>query len=115
MSIPSRGRTAHVDTFTRDHLPPIEQQPVYLFDLPELQFPPQLNCAVELLDKAVERGWGDRPCILGPNALRWTYAELQRQADAVAHVLVREMDVKPGQRVLLRAPNNAMLAAAGSA
>lgn len=111
MSIPSRGRTAHVDTFTRDHLPPLSQQPVYLFDLPELQFPEQLNCAVELLDKAVARGWGDRPCILGPNGLRWTYADLQRRADAVAHVLVREMGVRPGQRVLLRAPNNAMLAA----
>ena len=106
----TRGRSAHVDTFTRDHLPPIEQQPVYLFDLPELQFPPQLNCAVELLDKAIERGWGDRPCIAGPG-VRWTYADLQRQADAVAHVLVEEMGVQPGQRVLLRAPNNPMLAA----
>jgi 2-aminobenzoate-CoA ligase len=110
MSIPTRGKTAHVDTFTRDHLPPIEQQPVYLFDLPELQFPPQLNCAVELLDSAIARGWGERPCILGPG-LRWTYADLQRHADAVAHVLVDEMGVRPGQRVLLRAPNNAMLAA----
>jgi len=110
MSIPSRGKTAHVDTFTRDHLPPMEQQPVYLFDLPELQFPPQLNCAVELLDRAIDRGWGDRPCIHGPG-LRWTYADLQRQADAIAHVLVDEMGIRPGQRVLLRAPNNAMLAA----
>ena len=106
----TRGKTAHVDTFTRDHLPPLEQQPVYVFDLPELQFPPQLNCAVELLDKAIERGWGERPCIAGPG-LRWTYAELQRKADAIAHVLVAEMGVRPGQRVLLRAPNNAMLAA----
>ena len=110
MSIPSRGKTAHVDTFTRDHLPPLEQQPVYLFDLPELQFPPQLNCAVELLDKAIARGWGERPCIVGPG-VRWTYADLQRQADAIAHVLVEEMGVRPGQRVLLRAPNNPMLAA----
>ena len=110
MSIPSKGRTAHVDTFTRDHLPPLAQQPVYVFDLPELQLPPQLNCAVELLDKAIERGWGDRPCIVGPG-VRWTYAELQRQADAIAHVLVEEMGVRPGQRVLLRAPNNPMLAA----
>ena len=106
----TRGRTAHVDTFTRDHLPPVEQQPVYLFDLPELQFPPQLNCAVELLDKAIERGWGERPCIVGPG-VRWTYADLRRQADAIAHVLVEEMGVQPGQRVLLRAPNNPMLAA----
>jgi 2-aminobenzoate-CoA ligase len=61
MSIPSRGRTAHVDTFTRDPLPPLAQQPVYVFDLPELQFPVQLNCAVELLDGAIARGWGELP------------------------------------------------------
>ena len=83
MSIPSRGKTAHVDTFTRDHLPAIEQQPVYLFDLPELQFPPQLNCAVELLDNAIARGWGERACIVGPG-LRWTYADLLRQSRSVA-------------------------------
>jgi 2-aminobenzoate-CoA ligase len=110
VSNPSKGRTAHVDTFTRDHLPPIEQQPVYVFDLPELQFPPQLNCAAEILDAAIARGWGERPCIVGPG-VRWTYADLHRQADAIAHVLVQEMDLRPGQRVLLRAPNNPMLAA----
>jgi 2-aminobenzoate-CoA ligase len=81
-----------------------------VFDLPELQFPPQLNCGVELIDRAIERGWGDRPCIVAPG-LRWTYADLQRKADQVAHVLVAEMGVRAGQRVLLRAPNNPMLAA----
>src|SRR3954468_10137616 len=102
--------TAHVDTFARDRLPPRELQPEYVFELPELQFPPQLNCAAELLDKAIARGWGDQPCIVAPGA-RWTYAELQARADAIAHVLVDEMGVRPGQRVLLRAPNNPMLAA----
>jgi 2-aminobenzoate-CoA ligase len=105
-----RGCTAHVDTFARDHLPPRDRQPDYVFDLPELQFPPQLNCAAELLDRAIDRGWGDRTCIVGPG-VRWTYADLQRQADAIAHVLVHDMGVLAGQRVLLRAPNNPMLAA----
>jgi 2-aminobenzoate-CoA ligase len=106
----THGRSAHVDTFARDRLPPPEAQPDYLFDLPELRFPPQLNCGAELLDRAIERGWGERPCIVAPG-LRWTYAELRRQADAIAHVLVAEMGLVPGQRVLLRAPNNPMLAA----
>jgi 2-aminobenzoate-CoA ligase len=110
VSIPSRGKSAHVDTFTREHLPPQALQPEYVFDLPELQFPPQLNCAAELLDAAIARGWGERTCIVGPG-LRWTYADLLRRADAIAHVLVAEMGVRPGERVLLRAPNNAMLAA----
>ena len=77
------GRSAHVDTFARDRLPPPGMQPDYLFTLPALQFPPQLNCGVELLDRAIERGWGERPCIVAPG-LRWTYAELRRQADAIA-------------------------------
>jgi 2-aminobenzoate-CoA ligase len=102
--------TAHVDTFTHDHLPPPEQQPEFLFDLPELQFPEQLNCATELLDKAVQRGWGDRLCIQA-RGLRWTYRELQAQADRVAQVLTRDMGLVPGNRVLLRSPNNPLLAA----
>ena len=46
--------SAHVDTFARDHLPPPEALPELIFDLPTLQFPAQLNCATELLDRAVQ-------------------------------------------------------------
>ncbi|MDE1949571.1 MAG: AMP-binding protein, partial [Burkholderiales bacterium] len=98
------------DPFARDRLPPPEQQPEYLFDLPGLQFPPRLNCATELLDRWVERGQGDRPCILGPG-LRWTYAELQAQANRIARVLVEDMGLEPGHRVLLRGANSPMMAA----
>jgi 2-aminobenzoate-CoA ligase len=106
--------SAHLDTFTKDHLPPPEQQPHYLFDLPELQFPEQLNCAVELLDKAVREGRGAAPCIHAPSGegtLTWSYAELQERANRIAQVLVQDMGLVPGNRVLLRAPNNPMLAA----
>jgi 2-aminobenzoate-CoA ligase len=102
--------SAHVDTFTREHLPPAAQQPEFLFELPELQFPPQLNCATELLDRHVREGRGERVCLRAPGVV-WTYAELQRRADAIAHVLVHDMGLVPGNRVLLRAPNNPMLAA----
>jgi len=102
--------TAHLDTFARDHLPPPEQQPQYRFDLPELQFPDQLNCATELLDKHVAAGRGDRLCIRAPG-LSWTYADLQEKANRIANVLVRDMGLVPGNRVLLRAPNNPMLVA----
>ena len=51
--------SAHIDTFARDHLPPADQQPEFLFELPELQFPAQLNCAVELLDQPIAQGRGD--------------------------------------------------------
>jgi 2-aminobenzoate-CoA ligase len=102
--------SAHLDHFARDHLPPADQLPEFIFDLPELQFPPQLNCATELLDRQVARGWGDRPCIHAAG-LRWTYADLLDRANRVAEVLTNDMGLQPGNRVLLSAPNNPMLAA----
>ena len=103
--------TAHLDTFAADHLPPAESQPEFLFDLPELQFPERLNCATELLDRHVREGRGDRPCVAAPNGPAWSYAELQSQADRIAHVLVSDLGLVPGNRVLLRAANKPMLVA----
>ena len=103
--------SAHLDTFAADHLPPLEQQPTFLFDLPELQFPAQLNCASELLDRHVVSGNGDRLCIQAPSGHRWTYADLQAQANRLAHVLTEDMGVVPGNRVLLRGANTPMLVA----
>ena len=103
--------TAHVDTFARDNLPPRGEQPEYLFDLPELAFPGRLNCATELLDRRVAEGGGGAPCVLAPDGTRWKYADLLSRANRIANVLVRDMGVVPGNRVLLRAPNNPMMAA----
>ena len=104
------SHSAHIDTFARDHLPAAELQPEYRFDLPALQFPPQLNCAAELLDRHIEAGRGAQPCIQAPG-VRWSYAELHANANRIAQVLVGEMGLMPGNRVLLRAPNQPMLAA----
>ena len=103
--------SAHVDTFSRDSLPPTELQPEFMFTLPALQFPAQLNCASELLDRHVAEGRGERVCLRAGD-VSWTYAELQRQANRVASVLVGRMGLVPGNRVLLRAPNNPMMVAA---
>ena len=103
--------SAHLDTFARDALPPREWQPEYLFDLPSLQFPPQLNCATALLDDAVHvHGWGDRVCLRAPG-VTWSYRELLDRADRIAHVLTSDMGLVPGNRVLLRAANCPMLVA----
>ena len=102
--------SAHIDTFARDNLPPEDIQPEFLFDLPELQFPAQINCATELLDRHVIEGRGDRVCIRAPH-VTWTYAELQDKANRIANVLTRDMGLVPGNRVLIGAPNNPMLAA----
>jgi 2-aminobenzoate-CoA ligase len=102
--------TAHVDDFCARHLPPPAEQPEFRFDLPELQFPERLNCAHPLLDRWVEQGEGDRPCLVG-NTLRWSYAELLAQANRIANLLVNEVGLVPGNRVLLRGANSPMLAA----
>jgi 2-aminobenzoate-CoA ligase len=102
--------TAHIDTFARDHLPPPELQPEFLFDRPELHFPEQLNCATELLDRWVESGQGARLCVQG-EGVRWSYADLQREANRIARVLVFDLGLVPGNRVLLRGANSPRLAA----
>lgn len=99
--------TAHVDQFARNNLPPAAQWPEFSFDLPELQYPQQLNCAVELLDWHVENGDGDRTVFLTPNAT-WTYSKLQAATNRIAHVLTEDADMAPGNRVMLRSANNPM-------
>src|SRR6476659_8500416 len=104
--------SAHVDTFCRDNLPPQEQWPVLRFDVPEVQYPERLNCAVELLDAMVGRHGRDRTCLLAPDGTRWTYGDLLDRANRVANVLVDDLGLVPGNRVLLRGPNNPGLVAA---
>jgi len=102
--------SAHVDTFARDRLPREEDWPEFLFELPQLQYPARLNCAVELLDANVARGNGDRPAIVSEGKTL-SYAQLLAEVNQIAHVLRDEVGVVPGNRVLLRGFNNATLAA----
>ena len=104
--------TSAVDTFARDRLPAPQDLPEFLFELPALQLPARLNVAVELLDRWVERGEGRRRCLIGSDGTVWTYAELQRQVNRLARVLVEDLGLVPGNRVLLRGANSPMLAAA---
>ncbi len=107
--------SAHIDTFVRDRVPAPEQLPRLLFELPELQFGAQLNCATELLDRWVTQGDGARLAVLGcapdGSPIHWSYAELQRQANRIARVLVDDLGLVPGNRVLLRGANSPMMAA----
>ena len=103
--------TAHVDCFARDRLPAPADQPEYLFELPELRFPERLNCAVELLHRRVAQGGGQRRCLIAADGQVWTYADLKRQAGCIAQVLVLDMGLVPGNRVLLRGANTPMMAA----
>jgi 2-aminobenzoate-CoA ligase len=102
--------SAYEDGFARAHLPPPDEWPEFLFELPELQYPQRLNCAGELLDGALERGWGARTALVGAHE-RWTYAELHARADRIAHVLRRDLGLATGNRVLLRGANCPQMAA----
>jgi len=102
--------SAHIDTFARDHLPPADQWPEFSFDLPELKFPDRLNCGAALLDDIIDRYGADRRCLITPTET-WTYGDLLEKANQVARVLVEDHGIVPGNRVLLRAPNNLWLAA----
>jgi 2-aminobenzoate-CoA ligase len=104
------GYTAHTDSFVRDNLPPKEAWPELIFKLPELQFPERLNGASELLDRMALKH-PDRPCLVSPG-LHLSYGALLGQANRMAHVLVEDMGLEPGNRVLLRAPNHPLLVAA---
>ncbi|MBV9270465.1 MAG: AMP-binding protein [Candidatus Eremiobacteraeota bacterium] len=103
-------KTVHVDTFARDHLPPKGAWPEMDFTLPELHYHKRVNCAHRLLDRHIKEGHGDRRCILAPG-VQWSYADLQRKANQIARVLVEDLGIVAGNRVLLRAPNSPMLAA----
>ncbi|HET7021083.1 MAG TPA: benzoate-CoA ligase family protein [Xanthobacteraceae bacterium] len=103
--------TAHLDTFARDNLPPRAQWPDFLFELPELNYPSRINCVVELLDRWVATGDGDRPCLVSP-AETLTYAQLSERVNRMANVLTHVLGMLPGHRVLLRGPNNPMMVAA---
>jgi 2-aminobenzoate-CoA ligase len=100
------GPSAHADTFCRDSLPPPQEWPELLFGLPELHYPPRLNCAEALLSDTP----ADRRCLLGPG-VEWTYGEVRERADGIAGVLVEELGLVPGNRVLLRGPNSPWLVA----
>jgi 2-aminobenzoate-CoA ligase len=105
---PMLGPSAHVDTFTRDNLPPPAQWPDFLID--GYDYPDPLNAAVELTDRMVERGFGDHTALIG-NGRRRTYKELSDWTNRLAHALVEAYGVRPGNRVLVRSANNPAMVA----
>ncbi|MGW0535196.1 AMP-binding protein [Streptomyces sp. NPDC003032] len=109
--IPGLTPSGHIDTFARDRLPPREQWPALVHDRPELHYPARLNCGTQLLDRTVERLGPERPAFHSASGETWTYGVLRGHVDRIAHVLSAELDVRPGQRVLLRGPTTPWLAA----
>ncbi|KJK35063.1 2-aminobenzoate-CoA ligase [Lentzea aerocolonigenes] len=103
--------SAHADTFARDHLPPEGLWPTIEFTTPELSYPERLNAATQLVDVPATTFGPDRPALRTPAGEVWSYGELRARSNQVAQVLV-DLGLVPGQRVLLRSPNNPWTVAA---
>ena len=102
------GPSAHTDSFTRDNLPPAALWPE--IRLGGFDYPDHINCAVELTDRLVEQGLGDNTALIGNGRAR-TYKELADWSNRIAHALVEDYGVKPGNRVLIRSANNPAMVA----
>jgi len=102
------GPTAHVDDFARRNLPPQNQWPD--LNLDGFDYPDRLNAAVEMTDAMVEKGFGDHTALIG-NGRRRTYKELTDWTNRIAHALVEDYGVKPGNRILIRSANNPAMVA----
>lgn len=102
------GPTGHSDTFSRDRLPPVAEWPEFL--LSGHDYPDYLNVGVELTDHMVEKGFGDHTALIGNGRVR-TYKELTDWSNRIAHALVENYGVKPGNRILIRSANNPAMVA----
>lgn len=108
MSDMSMGPTAHIDTFARDNLPSAADWPDFL--LGDFEYPEHLNAGYELTDAMVTKGFGDHTALIG-NGRQRTYKELTDWTNRLAHALVDDLGVKPGNRVLIRSANNPAMVA----
>lgn len=107
------GVTAHVDPFSQRGLPPVDQWPVMHWDEPALAYPSQMNAGVELLDKAIGRSWGDHPCMIAADgSVSLTYGEMLSWTNQMGNVLVNDLGMQPGNRVLIRCFNHPWAVAA---
>jgi 2-aminobenzoate-CoA ligase len=97
----------YTDNFAHKSLPSIDLQPTYLQGKYETEM---LNCVERLLDFHIKNGNGNSPC-LRTFEETWTYQELYEKANQIAHVLINDLGLQSGNRVLLRSANNPMMVA----
>lgn len=102
------GASAHTDTFSRDNLPDVDKQPDFLLE--QFVYPEFINIGYELTDAMIDKGFADHTALIG-NGRRRTYKELADWTNRLAHVLVDDFNVQPGNRILIRSANNPAMVA----
>ena len=95
------------DNFAHDFLPKQALQPYYFKGKHEDEM---LNCVDQLLDIHIREGRGNNICIQTFHE-SWTFQDLYEKANQIAHVLVDDLGLQSGNRVLLRSANNPMMVA----
>jgi 2-aminobenzoate-CoA ligase len=100
--------SGHVDSFARDNLPPRELWPE-LLPMPDQEYPERLNCVSELLDRWLP-AHADAPLFVTPTE-RLSYGEFAALVNRICNLLVGEVGMLPGHRVLLHAPNTPTMVA----
>lgn len=100
------GTSAHLDRFVLDHLPAADQQPDFVFDLPELAYADHANAAAELLRRAIAAAGPDGRALIDFDH-EFSWSRVDAISGRMAQVLVEEMGLVPGNRVLLHGPNSA--------
>ena len=99
-------RSAHIDTFTRDNLPRTDLWPE-MINIPS--YPERINACVELLDRTIELVGAEKIALIAAEG-EISYGALLNQVKSLANFF-EASGVQPGNRVLLRGPNNASVVA----
>ena len=97
--------SAQIDRFVHDRLPPASQWPELRHDRPELRLPAQLNLVQALFDRAETAGHADRP-LLRSDERTLSYAQARVEVNRISNLLIAELGLVPGNRVLLRGGNS---------
>ena len=98
-------KSAHVETYCRENLPPVEQWPWLNQEFIDSHYPERLNASVELLDKTISKFGAERRAIIAAEG-EFTYQDILNRSCQVSNFLISQ-GVQSGNRVLLRGPNNA--------
>ena len=99
------------DRFVHDRLPPVDQWPQMRYDLPELQIQAQANLVDVLFERVEKRGLSDRP-FLRSDKFTLSYQDAHDHVRRIAQVLTQDLQLVPGNRVLLRGGNTTAMALA---